>query len=70
MAENMKNPEEFDRIRSLLVRYAARLQDKNEEPPGPYLVAFAMLQAVDLLDVLAGSLTMQDATTSGDAIEK
>ena len=42
----------FDRIRALLVRYAARLQDKNEEPPGPHLVAFAMLQAVDLLDVL------------------
>lgn len=45
-------PAEFDRIRGLLVRYAARLQDKNEEPPGPFLIAHALLQAVEMLDLL------------------
>lgn len=46
-------PPEFDRIRALLVRCAARLQDKNEEPLEPHLVAFAMLKAVEMLDLLA-----------------
>lgn len=43
---------EFNRIRALLVDYAARLQDKTKEPPGPHLIAYAMLQAVELLDLL------------------
>jgi hypothetical protein len=46
---------EFDRIRALLVRYAARLQDKNKEPPGQFLIASALLQAVEMLDLLHGS---------------
>jgi len=52
----MEKPHEFDRIRGLLVRYAERLQDKNAEPPGPFLLAHAYLQAVDMLDLLAAKL--------------
>jgi hypothetical protein len=45
-------PAEFDHIRALLVRYADRLQDKNDEPPGQYLIAHALLKAVEMLDLL------------------
>ena len=47
-----EKPAEFDDLRGLLVRYAARLQDKNDEPPGQYLVAHALLRAVEMFDLL------------------
>jgi hypothetical protein len=59
-------PSEFDRIRALLVRYAARLQDKNEEPPGQFLIAHAFLQAVEMLDLLAQAPEGSAAASTAD----